>query len=91
MQVEDLGDLDGMVFVFDTETETAFTMRNTIVPLDIAFFDRDGRLVDRLGMVPCEVDPCPSYRAKSAFSYALEMPAGTMGEVEAGSVFSVGF
>lgn len=89
MQVEDLGDLDGMVFLFEADTETAFTMRNTVVPLDIAFFDQEGRLVDRLDMVPCRLDPCPLYRSKGAFSYALEMPAGTMGELDANSRFSV--
>ena len=74
--VIDLGDLDGMLFVFDTTTSTAFTMRGTLMPIDIAFFDAAGSLVDRLAMVPCTAEPCPSYRAGGQFRYALETEAG---------------
>lgn len=81
MGVSDLGDLDGMVFVFEDEVAAAFTMRNTLIDLDIAFFDDDGLVVDRLEMVPCRTEPCPLYAADSKFRYALEMPAGTMGQV----------
>ena len=80
MGVSDLGDLDGMLFVFDSEVAVDFVMRNTLIPLDIAFFDGDGVEVDRLEMVPCLAEPCPLYGAASQFRYALEMPAGTMGE-----------
>lgn len=79
MGVSDLGDLDGMLFVFDAEVSVAFVMRNTLIPLVIAFFDDDGVEVDRLEMVPCLEEPCPLYGAAAEFRYALEMPAGTMG------------
>lgn len=80
MGVSDLGDLDGMLFVFDAEVTVAFVMRNTLIPLDIAFFDAEGVEVDRLEMVPCSKEPCRLYGAAAGFRYALEMPAGTMGE-----------
>ena len=47
--VADLGFLDGMLFVFDAERLVSFTMRDTVMPIDIAFFDATGELVDRLG------------------------------------------
>lgn len=78
MQVVDLGDLDGMVFDQGEERRTTFTMRNTLIPLDIAFFDADGTGVALLQMVPCETDPCPSYDAGVPFRYALEVPAGSI-------------
>lgn len=90
MGVSDLGDLDGMVFVFEEEVAAAFTMRNTLIDLDIAFFDDDGVFVDRLEMIPCQAEPCPLYAADSKFRYALEMPAGTMGDVAEGERLIIG-
>lgn len=83
MEVRDLGDLDGMLFVFDAEVSVDFVMRNTVIPLDIAFFDEDGVEVGRVEMVPCREEPCPLYGAGAGFRYALEMPAGTIGESSA--------
>jgi uncharacterized membrane protein (UPF0127 family) len=74
--VADLGGLDGMLFSFPEDSAATFTMRGTLIPLDIAFFTADGTLVDRLEMVPCSADPCPSYRAAGPYRYALETPAG---------------
>lgn len=91
MGVVDLGDLDGMLFVFGEEVSVAFTMQNTLIPLDIAFFDQAGRPVDRLSMTPCESEPCPLYRTSGAFAYALEMPAGAMGRLPKGPSLSTDF
>ena len=35
----------GMLFFFDCESKTAFTMKNTYIPLDIIFIGRDRRIV----------------------------------------------
>lgn len=78
MGVADLGDLDGMLFAWESEVASAFTMRNTLIALDIAFFDADGVLVDRLRMVPCREDPCPPYRAAGPYRWAVEAPAGAL-------------
>lgn len=89
MEVELLGDLDGMVFVFERQTSGAFTMRNTQIDLDIAFFDSDGRLVDQFEMASCAGEPCPTYPAAGGFTYALEMPAGEMGELGSDVVLTI--
>lgn len=81
MGVEDFGDLNGMLFVFEQESFAAFSMEDTPVPLDIAFFDSEGILVDVLTMEPCEADPCRAYLASGAFAWALETPVGTLGEL----------
>lgn len=76
MEVEDLGGLDGMMFEFESERAVSFTMRNTLIPLDIYFFDSEGEAVGKLEMVPCESEPCPSYPSDGPVRYALEVPAG---------------
>jgi uncharacterized membrane protein (UPF0127 family) len=69
---------DGMLFVFDAPTTTAFTMAGVASPLDIAFYDGSGRPVSRARMRPCdEIEAeCPAYRADGPFRYALEARAG---------------
>lgn len=85
MGVEDLSPLDGMLFVFEDENARSFWMRNTLIPLDIAFFDREGFLVSRTTMEPCpsDVEFCPTYGSEGAAQYALEAPLGTLAELPA--------
>jgi hypothetical protein len=78
MFVEDLGDIDGMLFIFEEDTSGGFWMKNTLLPLDIAFFEVTGRFVDGFAMEPCTVDPCPTYSPNGSYRYVVEMEAGTM-------------
>jgi uncharacterized membrane protein (UPF0127 family) len=66
---------DGMLFVFHRDTTGAFWMKNTLVPLTIVFFDRNGNRVRRLSMVPCKADPCPLYEPGRRYRFALELRA----------------
>lgn len=66
----------GMLFLFDAEQPLSFWMKNTLLALDILFFDADGRFVSRAQMVPCETDPCPSTASKGPARYVLEVNAG---------------
>jgi len=90
MFVEDLEDLDGMLFSFGEETSRGFWMKNTLLPLDIAFFDADGALVDVLTMDPCEEVSCPSYVPSGAYWTAVEAPAGAFGDLAGDELLSVG-
>ncbi len=76
MGVADLGPLDGMVFVFDEDASAGFWMKDTLIPLEIAFFSSSGDLVDRMSMVPCEADPCAVYTPGSTYRYAVEVAEG---------------
>jgi len=76
MGVTDLGGLDGMLFVFDKEADLTFWMFNTLIPLDIVFFDSQGGFVSSTRMEPCPAKPCPTYPSGAPARYALEMPAG---------------
>jgi uncharacterized membrane protein (UPF0127 family) len=66
---------DGMLFVFPAETTGGFWMKNTLVPLTIAFFDSKGRRVRKLSMTPCRTEACPVYNPRRWYRFALELPA----------------
>lgn len=89
MGVLDFGDLDGMIFVWETESRGGFWMKDTLVPLDIAFFDRNGLRVSSFTMVPCDTDRCPSYQPGVLYLYAVERPAGAFAELDQGAVLDV--
>jgi uncharacterized membrane protein (UPF0127 family) len=75
MGVEALNEDRGMVFVFDGEQDGSFWMKDTLIPLSIAFWGDDGRLLDILEMEPCTSEPCPTYSARAPYTHALEMNA----------------
>ena len=79
---DDIGPYDGMLFVFEGPTSTSFTMSTVPVPLEIGFYDADGRVVDRILMQPCpDVQArCPLYEPKGPFTYALETLKGDLPE-----------
>ncbi len=94
MEVTDpsLGGYDGMLFEYPEPVSGAFWMRNTPMPLSIAYFDDDRALVSATDMTPCaDVTTCPSYAAGGPFRYALEVPRGELGEllVGPGSSFTI--
>lgn len=78
-EVEDLGDLAGMLFSWGEPTASVFTMADTRIPLDIAFLDRDGVVLAVLEMTPCDASPCPTYGVDPVFWFALESPLGSLG------------
>jgi len=67
-----LGKDCGMLFIFKQSRTRVFTMRNVVIPLDIAFIDSDGRIAEIFAMEP-GVDRYPS---KVSAQYALEMNKG---------------
>jgi len=66
----------GMVFLYPRDVAEAYWMKNTLVPLSIAFVAADGRVVSVAEMTPCTADPCPSYPPAGPYRYAVELPAG---------------
>lgn len=88
MKRESMPEDEGMLFVFFEDSTGAFTMRNTLIPLSIAFFDFEGRIVKLLDMEPCEAEPCPVYDPGVTYRGALEVNQGAFDRwgVEEGSV-----
>ena len=65
-----LGKDEGMLFIFETEDYHGFWMKNTLLPLSIAFIDREGRIVSITDMQPLTLD---SHLPPKPILYALEM------------------
>ena len=80
MHRESLATEAGMVFVFAKETRGGFWMKNTLIPLSIAFYDRDGKILRILDMDPCTKDPCPVYDPGVPYRGALEVNQGAFRE-----------
>lgn len=68
----------GMLFVFDVERPQSFWMKNTIVPLDIAFIKTDGRIVRQHTMKPLDESSYPSGRP---VRFALEVRGNLFSEL----------
>ena len=85
MNRNDLGGYDGMLFRFATDTTTEFYMKDTPLPLTIAFFDAGGRFVSSTDMEPCiHQASCPTYAAARPYRFALEVQQGAMPRLGAG-------
>ena len=74
---ESLSPYDGMAFVWEEPVVGTFWMKDTVIPLSIAFWDDDGRIVSILDMDPCTEDPCPTYGPDEPFVGAVEVDPGT--------------
>jgi uncharacterized membrane protein (UPF0127 family) len=68
-----LPDGEGMLFVFERDQVLSFWMKDTLIPLSIAFISYDGRLLEIYDMHVRDVTPVNSRRA---VRYALEVPRG---------------
>jgi uncharacterized membrane protein (UPF0127 family) len=68
-----LPDNGGMLFVYESEGRWAMWMKNTYVPLSVAFIDRSGRILNIEDMQPLTED---SHQAAGPARYALEMNQG---------------
>lgn len=80
-----LGKEDGMLFIFEEEGYHSFWMKNTLIPLSIAFIDREGRIVKIVDMEPLTLI---SHSPPKPILYALEMNQGWFSKkgIKAGDV-----
>jgi uncharacterized protein len=66
----------GMAFLWTSDVRERFWMKDTSIPLSIAFWGRSRRILRILDMAPCRRDPCRIYDPKVAFRGALEVNRG---------------
>jgi len=73
MYRKELQDGLGMLFVYDADRKLAFWMKNTLVPLSIAYLSVDGLIKEIHDMKPLSLEPVESGHY---VRYALEVPLG---------------
>jgi uncharacterized protein len=79
MNRESLAEDAGMLFLFPEDSSGGFWMKNTLIPLSIAFADADGTILRILDMEPCRADPCRIYDPGVPYRMALEVNRGAFG------------
>ena len=80
MQRRSLGSREGMLFIFDADEHLTFWMKDTLVPLSIAFLSSEGRILQIEDMVPLSEK---AIRSRLSARYALELPKGAYQEAGA--------
>jgi uncharacterized membrane protein (UPF0127 family) len=76
---------EGMLFIFPNEAFRSFWMKNTRIPLDIMYFNKDLEMVSvSADTPPCKVRNCPSYPSAAPAMYVLELNAGMAAELGVG-------
>lgn len=94
MNRNDLANYDGMVFTFTSDVTTPFFMKNTRIPLTVAFFDAHGNFIGAVDMKPCRIRRCPEYGPPGGAAYrtALEVKEGDLGRlgITPGSTITAG-
>ena len=68
-----LGKDDGMLFIFGEPAYHSMWMKNTLIPLSVAFLDADGRILNILDMEPQTLD---THTAAGPAVYAIETNKG---------------
>ena len=94
MNRRSLGADAGMLFKFEAKTSGGFWMKNTLIPLSIAYMsetDEGYEVLVILDMEPCRKDPCPDYPPGQQYDAALEVNEGWFDRhgVEAGDKATV--
>ena len=80
MGVEELADEAGMVFLEPEPVQSGFWMKDTLIPLSIAFWDESGEILAMLDMEPCAEDPCEIYTPAVTWIGAVEVNQGFFAE-----------
>lgn len=73
MHRESLGANDGMLFIFEDSGIQCMWMKNTLIPLSVAYIADDGSIINVEDMKPHSED---SHCAKKPVRFALEMNRG---------------
>ncbi len=75
-----LGGYDGMLFSFDEDGTGGFWMKNTRLPLSIAYLDGEGDIVSTADMAPCPdgTERCPGYPPEGPYRSAIEVVQGRL-------------
>ena len=92
MHRKSLAPNSGMLFIYSKPQIISFWMKETLIPLDLIFFDANGQLIEiHHNIQPCEVTTCKTYTNKKPAQFALELAGGAAKKfgIKAGSGFSI--
>ncbi len=85
MYRDSMPDDQGMLFIFPNEAPRSFWMKNTRIPLDIMYFNKELKMVSlSADTPPCKISRCPSYPSIAPAMYVLELNAGKAAELGVG-------
>jgi uncharacterized protein len=74
---EKMGRNDGMLFIFEEPAYQSMWMKNTLIPLSVAFLDRDGVILNIRDMQPQTLD---NHMSAGPALYAVETNKGWFAE-----------
>ncbi len=74
MYRESIKPYEGMIFIYNEDRKLSFWMKNTLVPLSIAYIAKDGTIKEIYSMKPESLTPVKSVHS---VRYALELPLGS--------------
>lgn len=74
MHIESLKPDEGMIFIYNEDRKLSFWMKNTLVPLSIAYISKDGTIKEIYHMNPESLTPVKSVHS---VRYALELSLGS--------------
>ncbi|HEX6206731.1 MAG TPA: DUF192 domain-containing protein [Actinomycetota bacterium] len=78
MEVAEMPDDVGMVFLHEEPTESDFWMKDTLIPLTVAVWDQSMTIRQVVDMQPCREDPCEIYDITLAWVGAVEVNQGAL-------------
>ena len=75
----------GMLFIFEADDNHAFWMKDTLIPLDIIWLDKNWQVVDFVAFAQPQAgrpdEELPVYHPKTPARYVLELPGGTVEKI----------
>ncbi|MFC1699260.1 DUF192 domain-containing protein [Candidatus Omnitrophota bacterium] len=72
----------GMLFIYPEQGNYSFWMKNTLIPLDMIWINKDQAVVF-IGqdIQPCRAEPCPKISPDCPAKYVLELNSGTVDKI----------
>jgi uncharacterized protein len=74
MHRKEIGESEGMLFIMPVPQRASFYMRNTVVPLSVAYIDTEGTILEIYDLQPLNEQPVPS--KADEINFVLEMKQG---------------
>ena len=79
---EQLASNSGMLFIFGKEDVYNFWMKNTLIPLDIIWIDKNNEIIFiKENVQPCKTEQCETFGPNEKALYILEINGGLAKEI----------